>query len=158
MSLNPNQFGITAQLGSLDLQTNPNPAVLTVQIASNVVGDVVAGQGVKLVDLGASDSIGVPLVGIRANDDDILDGVVLTSTQKGAFVAGDIVQIALEGSIVRFNSGAALARGAEVALANATPGNIQAVGTLTRLGKLLDKATGANQLVRVLIKTAPSTT
>jgi hypothetical protein len=151
MSFNPNQFGITAQLGELDLQTNPNPAVITVQIASNVVGKMVPGQGVKFVDLGASDTAGVPIVGPRDDDDDVLDGLVITSTQKGEFVAGDVVRIAMNGAIIRLNSSAALARGVDVALDESSAGDIQAVGAHIRLGRLLDKATAANQLVRVLI-------
>lgn len=152
---NMNQFKQTPVVGSLDLATNSNPAVFTCRFkdVSETAGTtMVPGEGAKLVDLGASDFISPPIVDERATTDEIF-GVKLYSTKENAAVDNDIVQIAGDGAVVFMNAGAAIVRGAKVELVDATPGNvITSAGTNKILGVCLDKATAADQVVRVLVK------
>ena len=155
MAQNMNQFVQTPVVGDLDLQSNPNPAVITCRfIDASATADttLVPGEGVNLVDLGASDFAGDPLVDERAANTDAIFGVNTYKTQKNASESRDIVQIALRGAVVYMNSGAAILRGATVELVLATPGNVITQSTGTALGRALDKATAADQTIRVLIQ------
>ena len=156
MAQNLNQFNQTAVVGELDLQTNPNPASFTMKFhdeSDTAATTLLPGEGVKLIDLGGSDTIGVlPLVDERAAVTDALFGVKIFSTKKNAAVSGEIVQIAGKGAVMFLNSGAAIARGDSVSLVIGTPGNvITNVSTGEILGIALDKAVGANEIIRVLI-------
>ena len=154
MSQNMNQFKQTPVVGSVDLQTNANPAMFTCRFKDVSAGGatLVPGEGVKLVDLGASDFVGPPIVDERATTD-VIFGVKLFTTKENTAEDGDIVQIAGDGAVVFMNAGAAIVRGAKVELVDATPGNvITSAGTNRILGIALDKATAADQVIRVLVK------
>lgn len=156
MAQNLNQFGQVRNVGELDLQTNPNPAVMTVKInpaSSALPAALIPGVGVKFVDLGASDPIdaSAPIVDVRSGDSDKLDGVILFST-KGNAKKGSIVQIARNGAVVVMKAAAALARGVDVALDMSEPSEVIAVSSLTKFGRLLDKSTADGDLVRVLVE------
>lgn len=151
---NANQFSQTPVVGSLDLQTNSNPAVFTCRFkdASEGGATLLPGEGVKLVDLGANDFAGPPIVDERATTD-VIFGVKIFTTKENTAEDGDIVQIAGDGAVIFMNAGAAILRGAEVELVDATPGNVITSAATNRiLGVCLDKATAANQTVRILIK------
>jgi len=154
MSQNMNQFKQTPVVGSLDLQSNPNPSMFTCRFkdASETAGTtMVPGEGAKLIDLDTADFISPPIVDERALVSDPIFGVKVYTTKKNAAVDNDIVQVAGRGAVVFMNAGAAIVRGAEVSLVLATPGNVVTLTAGSRLGVCLDKATAANQLVRVLI-------
>jgi hypothetical protein len=149
-----NQFKQTAAVGEVDLQTNPNPNIFTVRfydVSDTASTTLVPGEGTILVDLGASDFGGVPIVDERAADSDAIFGIKTFSTKKNDSESNDIVQVAGSGTVIWMNAGAAIARGASVALVLATPGNVITRTTETIAGKALDKATGENQLIRVLV-------
>lgn len=151
--MNLNQFGISNVVGSIDLQTNGNPAVFTCKLSPSYAGTaVVPGEGVQLVDLGGSDIAGInPIVDVRTIAQPVF-GVVLSNTKKNKSVAGDIIQVAGTGAVVWLNAGAAIPRGSSVELVVGTPGNVIVKDTGTTLGICLDKASAANDLVRILIK------
>jgi len=157
--MNMNQFKQTPVVGSLDLTVNSSPMVFTCRFkdASDEGAELVPGEGVNLVDLGSSDTIGPPIVDERATTD-VIFGVKIYNTKSNTAEDGDIVQIAGDGAVVFMNAGAAIARGAEVELVDATPGNvITSAGTNRILGKALDKASAADDLVRILIKERSAT-
>jgi hypothetical protein len=162
-SMNMNQFSQTSQVGMLDLGTNPNPAVFTVSYnyKATSTNRLVPGEGVVLKDLGGDDKIGSIIVDERANANDYIFGVKLFSTKEGSEAPGGICEVATDGAVVYMNSGAAISRGASVALVFATAGNVVTATTESILGIALDKATGSNQLIRILVKpvkvAAPST-
>ena len=145
MSFNPNQFEQTRPVGELDLQTNPNPSVMTVRIDPASEATFVPGQGVKFVDKGASDPGGVPIVGARSGNTDQLDGIIVFSTKKAVFVANDLVQIAGNGAVMVLLAGATLARGVDVTLDNSNAGEFLAVTTATKAGTLIDKVADGDQ-------------
>ena len=154
---NMNQFNQTPVIGDLDLQTNPNPATFTCLFkdkSETADTTMVPGEGAKLIDLDASDISGVnPIVDERALVSDPIFGVKIFNTKKNESVDGEIVQIAGEGAVVFMNSGAAILRGAKVELVLATPGNVVTYSSGSEFGVCLDKATAADQTIRVLIKT-----
>lgn len=158
MPQNMNQFKQSAVVGEVDLQTNANPALFTCKYkdASETANKTIApGIGLKLIDLGADD-YGLdtpPIVDVMADDNDGgVFGVKIFTPKKNANVDGDIVQVAGEGAVVFMNSGAAIERGAKVALVIATPGNVVTATTEDEVGVCLDKADAEDQLVRILIK------
>ena len=156
MAVNMNQFKQTAVVGQVDLDNTPREAMYTCRFkdASDTEGTtLVPGEPVKLVDLGSSDIVGPPIVDEMADDNDGgAFGVNIYNTKDNSAVDGEIVQIAGEGAVVFLNSGAAISRGAKVAAVLATPGNVITATTEDELGVALDKATGANELIRVRIK------
>lgn len=152
MALNTNLFKQAAVAGTLDLVTNPNPSVMSVRFdpgAGAATLDV--GEGCKLKDLGASDSVGPPIVGERVSDVDEIFGMRIFSTKEGESVAGDMTEIAFKGAVVFMTAKAAILRGAQCSLEFGVAGQIQAIGTKAIFGQTLDKAGSAGDLIRVLI-------
>lgn len=156
MAQNMNQFKQIAVVGEIDLQTNANPAMFTCRYkdASETANKTIEpGQGLKLIDLGSDDFESPPIVDVLADDNDGgAFGVKVFSTKKNANSDGEIVQVAGEGAVMFLNAGAAIARGAKVSLVVATPGNVVTTTTEDEVGIALDKATAADEVIRVLIK------
>lgn len=158
-TFNSNQFNQAHAIGDLDLQSNPNPQILTARLnpsSSNTVGSVAgveAGQAVKLVDLSTSDVAGgqVPVVDVGAALTDALLGVVVNGTKQGIVPPGQTLQVAGQGAVIWMAADGALNRGVAVLFDTAKPGYVQATTAKTGkvLGVTLDKATAADQLIRV---------
>lgn len=143
-----NQFSQSQVLGQLDLQHNAN--VISAQIDTTSAGGLVPGQAVKLVDT----ANGLPLVVEAAADTDDVIGFIAYGIRNASYAVGDRVSIALVsgGAAMYLNSNAAIARGASCMVVIATPGNVAtATSGKTIVGRALDKATAANQLIRVLM-------
>lgn len=152
--LNMNQFRIEPVVGSLDLRTNPNPATMTARFSPESSADqIVAGEGVKLVDLGGDDSQGPPIVDVRStdNNNDPVFGVKIYSTKQGEPEPGARIEIATRGAVVFMQAGESLDRGVRVALDENNAGQVQAIGDATEFGLTLDKASSSDDLIRVLI-------
>lgn len=143
-----NQFNQSQVLGQLDLQHNGN--VISAQIDVSSAGGLVPGQPVKLVDT----ANGIPLVVEAGADTDDIFGYIQYGIRNSSYGVGDHVSIALVngGAAMYLNSNAAIARGANVKAVIGTPGNVATATTGTTIvGRALDKATAANQLIRVLM-------
>lgn len=155
MAQNLNQFKQTAVIGKVDLATNANGSEFTclfIDASATAGTTLIPGEGVQLVDLGASDIAGVnPIVDERAANTDPIFGVKMYTTEKNASESGERVQIASTDAVIVMNAGAAINRGANVELVLATPGNVITQATGTTLGVALDKATAADQLIRIRI-------
>ena len=152
-TLYSNQFDQMPVLGTLDLSTGSNEGVVSCRFYDATADAfIVAGTGVTLVDLAASDRSGAPIVGKRTADGDAIFGVRMYSTRIGDTGVDDMVEIAGQGCVVYLNSNAAIPRGSSVALVLATPGNVAvATANQTVLGVALDHAQGANELIRIKI-------
>ena len=154
-SVNMNQFRQKRLVGELDLTTNPNPSVMTVRpdyfLAETDDSPYLFGEGVKLVDLGANDSEGPPVVTKREEDNDEIFGVRVFSTKQGQGSPYRPIEIAFKGAVIWMEASAALERGAQVSLVQAEPGQVQAVGDFAYFGVALDKASDEGDLVRVMI-------
>ena len=154
---NMNQFNQAPVVGELDLQSNPNPATFTCLFKDKSEGagtTLVPGEGAMLVDLAGSDIAGSPpIVDERGAVGNPIFGVKVFSTKKNESVDGEIVQVAGEGAVMFLNSEAAIARGDKLSLVLGTPGNVETIdATGEAVGLALDKASGADELIRVLIK------
>jgi hypothetical protein len=150
MSVNLNQFSITPAVGDLDLAHSTGECVASVRFGyEDTTGDIEAGEGVMLSDLGANDTPGSPIVAIRTSEIDPIFGVKIRNTKKAKVEGGDVFEIAKFGAVVRLKAAGALSRGAAVTLTLANIGEVKAVSTKTPLGVTLDKATTAGDIVRV---------
>lgn len=153
---NTNQFKQSAKAGQVDLSVTSNEALFTCRYNPEATSTLrlVEGAGVMLKDLGASDSIGPPIVDVRPDDNEPLTfGIKVYTTKKNNNEPGEIVQIATEGAVVFMKASGAITRGAPLALVLATEGEVIIATTEDVIGKALDKAADG-ELVRVLIKVA----
>ena len=150
MSVNLNQFGITPAVGDLDLAHSTGESVVSCRFGyEDTTGDIEAGEGVKLSDLGSNDTPGVPVVAIRTTELEPIYGVKIRNTKKAKVEGGDRFEVATFGAVVRFKAAGALSRGAAVTLTLANIGEVKAVSTKTPLGVALDKASSAGDIIRV---------
>ena len=148
-----NQFKQGKAVGDLDLNYFGGGTTITCRFNINAGSTTLkAGEAVKLTDLGSDDLAGVPIVAKRTADTDAIFGVVKRSLKQSSFEAGDMVEIAIEGSVMFLLAGAALNRGVKVSTTFGTSGTLVAAGTKAYLGYTLDKASAANDVIRVFIK------
>lgn len=141
-----NQFNQSAEKGYLDLRFNPS--VISCQIDATEAGSLLPGQAVTLVDSAG----GIPKVIAATADTDNIFGFIVSDLKSKSFKAEDRCEIVFHrGSIMYMQSSAAIARGAKVMpvitgqkVATATAGK-------TAVGIAIDKATGADQIIRVLV-------
>lgn len=147
---NQNQFAQTALLGQVTLA--PSPAIIPVKIyIGSVATKLQAGQAVKIVNQAG------PEIQVDEVDNDSTEafGVIIYNPRKNTYVAGDTVELACSGSVITLQSSAAIARGANVSQTAASAGNdpliTTSVATNFVLGQALEKAAGANALIRVLV-------
>lgn len=156
MSFNQNQFAKGPVVGQIDQSRGGINNALSLRIdPDSSAADVVAGTGVKFVDGGANDAGGLPYVDVISGDtDEATAGVILWTPKQGEFQPKDIIQAAQNGDIVWMKAAGALARGVNVALDQSAPGYVQALSTNAKIGRLIDKASAADDLVRVIIETA----
>lgn len=152
---NANQFNQSAMPGTLDYQSNPNPEIHSFRLnpSSSYTTGIPGGVPLKLVDLGSSDSNGVPIVDVADALTDITIGVSVTSPKVGLTLPGEIIQCAGFGAVIRLGAKAAINRGLQVITDASVGGLVQTIVAKTGkvLGLTLDKATAANQLIRVQI-------
>ena len=152
---NANQFNMSAMPGSLDLQSNPNPEILTCRFnpASTYTGGIPGAVPLKLVDLGATDYNGPPIVDVADALTDQTIGVSVLSTKVGMTLPGETIQVAGNGAIVRMQAKAAINRGLQVITDASVGGMVQTIVAKTGkvLGLTMDKATASNQIIRIKI-------
>jgi hypothetical protein len=149
---NSNQFLQTPVLGQVSEVVNPS--IISVKInPSSAATKIQAGQAVKIIDGTANEILADVVASATA---DKVFGVIVYNPKKNTYVKGDTVEIAMEGSVLFMETSAAVARGATVATDWTGPTvAVDAVASHQQTGLALDKATAANQLIRVLVK--PST-
>ena len=142
----PNQFKQSGEKGLLDMKYNP--MVMSVEIDQSSAGSLVAGQAVKMVDSAG----GVPKVVECSSDADDVFGFIIYDIKSQKFSAYDKCEVAFfKGSIMYMQSSAAIARYAEVAIVLAGQKIVTASTGKRIVGRALDKATAADQLVRVIV-------
>jgi len=153
MSLNLNQFRLEHEIGDVDLTFFGGEHIMSVLIdpTETATDEYNPGEGVALIDLGASDQVGVPIVHKRTSNVQAIFGVIKRSTKWSKAYPGMTIEIALAGNAVWLYSTSALNRGVIVSLDYANNGYIQAVGTKAKLGITLDKI-ASTSLGRVLIQ------
>jgi hypothetical protein len=158
-TINMNQFKKGPVVGQIDLKAGGLDTVFTVRLDpdSSKTAGIVAGEGLKLVDGGANDANGVPLVDILSGDTDTPFGARVFDHKSGTILPGEICQVTYKGVVQFMEAAGALNRGVAVALKKANPGQVQAVGSNAQYGITLDKASQGD-VIRVLVDTAAATT
>lgn len=156
MTVNMNQFKKSIFPGQLDLQVGGLGPSFTMRIdPDSSESDIEAGVGLKIVDGGANDPNGVPLVDVLGADTEVPFGARVYDLKNGVVQPGEIVQVSFDGNVQFFAAAAALSRGALVALDILNPGQVQAKSTDALFGRLLDKSFATGDIVRVLVGTGP---
>lgn len=141
-----NQFQQSAEKGLLDLKMGLG--TLSCQVDSTQATALVPGQAVKLVDsLG-----GVPKVIAVAADTDKIFGFVAFTFKDKTFPALSAVEISVEGNIMYLQSSAAVARGAKLMYVVAGKKVATATNGKSCVGFSLDKASVADQLIKVWLQ------
>lgn len=155
-TLNQNQFAQQPVLGDLDLQYDGS--VITAAAASSVATPFVAGQPVKIEDSAG----GVPKMLALTSNGDQTFGFVIRNLKDVNVPAGQAFELALKDSVIWLVSDAAISRGSDVEVVyNSNSGAgavITSAGINPVVGKALDKATAANQLIRVYLAVPISNT
>lgn len=140
-----NQYSQNTEKGQLDLAVQPN--VMSTFLSGS---DAVAGQALKIIDDAS------PMIKATAMtaDTDKPFGVVVRNL-KGAPSAGEMIELARNGSVITVEAGAAIARGADVEYDVSEVKVITAAGTNQVLGVALDKAAADGDLIRVEVGIRP---
>lgn len=156
LSQSMNQFSQTPILGLVDMIPSPN--VVTAQILTTSVATAIQnGSVLKLVDGGSN---GGPIIVdvVTGPTDGPVYGAIPYAAKKNIYKAGDFVEVALDSSFIFMKASAAVARGAQVVATAATTSADPTVATVSDnttqfvTGVAQDKATAANQLIRVRIQ------
>ena len=143
-----NQFAMTSEKGLLSLTYGSTEAVIKCQVVSTEATALVAGQAVKLSDT-LSKTIEVTAVTVTTN---AVFGIVVYDIKSSSKSAKDMLDIAINGSVVLMEAGAAIARGAKLEY-TVVGQKVATQATGTTIGTALDKAAASGDLVRVLITT-----
>ena len=146
MTYDQNQFALAPVKGQVDMH-RPGGSVSCIVDASS--GTLVAGQAVIIVD--STDKI-PHIKGVAATTDNVL-GFVGFEQKDASFVAGDRVEISLDGEIMYMEAGAAFAKLTELMVVVAGSKVVTATQNNRVIGWAFDKASADLDLVRVFIKT-----
>lgn len=144
--LNQNQFAQIPIQGQLDLKYNADTLSAIIDATSG--GGLVPGQSVKMLDSAG----GVPKVVECADDADDVFGFINYNIKNKTFEVGDPVELSFfRGNVMYMTSSAAIARNAEVAVVILGSKVKAAVATDRVVGRAIDKASGADELIRVIV-------
>lgn len=144
-----NQRVMSVEVGKIDLAINPS--IISAYIASTETATLVPGSPVKMADVAG----GVPKVLLATADNDNIIGYIVRNPKDASYVAGDACEIALSGSVMYMEAGAAIARGAKVE-SDVSEIQVITVSANPIVGIALDKAATSGDIIRVLIL-APGT-
>lgn len=154
ISLNQNQLAQTAMLGAVT--SDPQPSAFPCQLDPNSAwaNPITAGQSVKLTNTDSSQIMVEPC----SADTDLPFGVIAYNLRKNSYSLGDIIEVVGREGVMFMKTSGAVARGDNVALTNQTVATndptvaTNAVAGKTVVGKALEKAAGANALIKVLVR------
>lgn len=144
-TLNQNQFINTPIPGLIDLQFDGS--VISGVVSNNESVGISAGQAVTMEDSAG----GTPNFLAAVNNDDAIFGFAAFNLKDIVYLAGNRLEIALKGSVMYMMSGGAISRGGKVEIVASTQKVIASGGFNPVVGFAYDKATAANQLIRVWI-------
>lgn len=140
-----NQFGQLPLKGQVSLIVNPN--TISVQLYLSSTETLYAGDFVKLYSA-TSNCIVVE----KCAQADTPIGVVIYSPKKDAWTAGQMLEIALPGSIVNVQAGAAINRGVDLQYTPSTSKVATNAGVYPIIGTALDAAAADGDIIRAYIK------
>ena len=143
----PNQFALNAIVGVVDMKLG-STNVLAAMVDSSVTTQIYCGQAVKIV---ANTAGGIPRVAPIAAKGDAAIGFVTFNVKDLQYVAGQMLEVAMFGTVVWCFATGAVTQFAQVCIDPTYVGGVQATGnTATWVGIALDGASAAG-LVRVML-------
>lgn len=146
MAPNINQFKQSPVKGQQDMSFNSN--TVSCQVASDEATPLVAGQAVKIVDVGG----GVPKITACTDDADDVFGFINYDVKSPTFAANARCEVsALQDNCMYMEASAAIARWAEVMILVSGQKVLTATSNNRIVGRALDKATEDGDLIRVVI-------
>ncbi len=145
MNFTMNQFAGANVKGQVDKIITPS--TFPCQVISTSNHTFVPGDFVKL----AGDAIGGAILIEICAATDVPFGVVPYSVKKNSYVAGEAIDVLGVGSVVFLESGAAIDTGDSLEFVPTGAKVITNAGTNPVCGKSFDTASGAGELVRVLL-------
>lgn len=132
-----NQFNQTAIKGDLTLGLNNN--VISCKIKSDSSSTFTAGTAVKIVDVANS----IPVIEKAAATDSIF-GFIIYNRKNNAPIAGDIVEVAFDNSVMLMEASASIASGATLEIVATGDTVITNAGTNKVIGRALRKASSGD--------------
>lgn len=150
VSQNLNQFKQTPMVGQLDWTVNNNVVPCRILATSSGGALLVAGNAVKLVDSAGP----VPIVDLVTGVTDTPWGVLVHNMKGDTFLAGQYVDVALQGSTIYLQTSAAIARGAKIQIdpTGPTVATLASPPNNASLGYSVDKPAAANAVTRFYIQ------
>lgn len=146
-ALNVNQFSMVPVLGQLDMENIQN-SVISGAVATGVSPALLAGQPVKVQDGTAV----LPKVLALTSNTDTANAFVVRNLKDQSFPAEARLELAISGAIMWMNANAAIAKWGAVEVDTSVVGQVgPAAGINPVIGWAYDKATSANQLIRVFV-------
>jgi hypothetical protein len=149
---NLNQFAQTAIVGQQDLTVNNNIIPARIYASSSGGALLVAGNAFKLVD-----QVGeMPIIDLVTGVTDTPYCVAIHQMKNDTFTAGQVIDVALSGSVVYMQASAAIARGVRVQIdpTGPTVATLTSLGTNASLGVCIDKPSAAGAMCRIQINPA----
>lgn len=148
MTQNVNQFGPTPEKGQLDGAINWN--LLTVKIDDSSVANFTNASGfaLKIIDKAGE----IPTVDLATAATDDVYGFLPYEIKTNSYVAGDLVRVAYDNSIMIMEASAAIASGASVEIVP-TGNKVATQSAGTTIGRALEKATADGDLIKISIST-----
>ena len=140
-----NQFEGANVKGQVDKIVTPS--TFPAQVISSSAHTFVPGDFVKLAGTAQGGAILVEI----CEATDVPFGVVGYSVKKNSYIAGDAIEILGVGSVVWLESGAAISTGDSLEFVPTGAKVITNAGTNPVCGKSFDTASGAGELVRVIL-------
>jgi hypothetical protein len=125
----------------------PNPSTISAQIYPSSTDTLYAGSAVKLISA-VSKTVLVDLCGSSNS----VFGFIIYNPKKNVYTAGDIVEIALPGSVLYLEAREAISRGNILEYHPTGSKVIISNGTNPVCGIALDDASGDEELLRVLVQ------
>ena len=150
-SINLNTFELGTAKGVV--QYLPSSNVFTCQVYKSLSGTLKAGQPVKLV-AGVAGQITVTAC---AGEDDPVFGVIPLRHKVNGYVAGDLVEVASDYSVITMEAAGAISAYDKVKAAGSAYDQVDAIAgdespAAAQIGIALDAAAAEGDLIRVLIK------
>lgn len=144
---NQNQFAQTPLIGEQDWTVNQNIVAMRIWASSVSANPLVAGQAfVRIDQTGQPPIVDVCAITAKAS------GVAIHNMKGDTYVKGQIIDVALVGSVVYMETSGAIAGNARVQLDPTGPTvSTLTAGTNASIGYAIDKATATGQLIRVYI-------
>ena len=147
MVQNINQFQQAPSKGDLDLGVLSDN-VVSVKVDDNSA-ELLPGDAVKVLDTNSA----IPTVTAIAAAADTSYGFITRNTKDNNYVGGDRLELAITGTAIYLEAGGAISRDAEVEVSADGSQVVVSGGTNPVIGKTYDKASGAGDLIRVIVKT-----